>query len=67
MYARSNAYVNHVGYADSLDGGATLEPMQIDDGFPYASNVQLSVINYSRKIDGKDVIIFSAPEGGKGK
>ncbi|WP_053984552.1 chitobiase/beta-hexosaminidase C-terminal domain-containing protein [Niameybacter massiliensis] len=66
MYARSAAYTNYVGYADSLDGGATFEPMRIDEGFQYASNVQLSVINYSREIDGKPAIILSAPEGEKG-
>ncbi|MGG5460652.1 sialidase domain-containing protein [Clostridium sp. B9] len=50
--------------ATSFDGGATWHdevPEDTDLREPYC---QLSVINYSGKIDGKDAIIFSNPDAG---
>lgn len=64
MYARGSA--GYIGYADSFDGGVTFEPLKQDKGLPYGHNgsgCMISVINYSQKVDGKDAIILSSPEG----
>lgn len=64
VYARGST--KYIGYADSFDGGVTFEPMQQDKNLLYGhsgSGCMISVINYSQKIDGKDVLILSSPEG----
>lgn len=64
IYARSAS--GYIGYADSFDGGVTFEPLKEDKNLPYGHNgsgCMISVINYSEKIDGKDAIILSSPEG----
>lgn len=60
MFARGTS--GYVGYTDSFDGGHSWEPMVIDPGMAYTGNCMISVINYSQPIDGKPVLIHSAPE-----
>lgn len=64
VYARGSS--GYIGYADSFDGGVTFEPLKEDKNLPYGHSgygCMISVINYSEKIDGKDAIILSSPEG----
>ncbi len=64
MYARGTA--DYIGYADSFDGGVTFEPLKVDNKLPYGHTgygCMISAINYSQKVDGKDAIILSSPEG----
>lgn len=63
MFMR-NPSVGNPAVATSFDGGTTWEPIveyETELREPYC---QLSVINYSQKIDGKDAIIFSNPDSG---
>lgn len=59
MYSRNIA--GYISYTDSTDGGETWSKYTIDKGLEYCSNCMFSVINYSKKIDGKDAIILSCP------
>lgn len=59
MYSRNIA--GYISYTDSTDGGETWSKYTIDKGLPYCSNCMFSVINYSKKIDGKDAIVVSCP------
>ena len=59
MYSRNIA--GYISYTDSTDGGETWGKYTIDKGLPYCSNCMFSVINYSKKIDGKDAIVVSCP------
>lgn len=59
MYSRNTA--DYIGYCDSTDGGATWSEYKLDKALKYCSNCQFSVINYSKKIDGKSAIIISYP------
>lgn len=64
VYARGKT--GYIGYADSFDGGVNFEPMQEDKSLSYGHNgsgCMISVINYSQKIDGKDALILSSPNG----
>jgi sialidase-1 len=60
MYSRNIA--GFISYADSTDGGETWGKYTVDKGLSYCSNCMFSVINYSKKIDGKDAIILACPE-----
>lgn len=57
MFAR-NAH-DFVAYADSTDGGHSWSKFQADFDLSANGNCMVSFINYSKKIDGKDVIIGS--------
>ncbi|MBS5951176.1 MAG: FIVAR domain-containing protein, partial [Clostridium sp.] len=54
----------YVRIATSFDGGATWDSDVYEDLNLREPYCQLSVINYSRKIDGKDAIIFANPDSG---
>lgn len=61
LFMRNTSY-SKVKVATSFDGGATWhDEVETKDELK-DSYCQLSVINYSGKIDGKDAIIFSNPE-----
>lgn len=60
MFARGAS--GYIGYTDSYDGGHTFAPIVQDQDLVYASNVQVSAINYSRKINNRDVVLVSAPK-----
>ena len=60
MYSRNTA--GFISYTDSIDGGETWGKYTLDKSLPYCSNCMFSVINYSKKIDGKDAIILACPE-----
>ena len=53
-----------VRVATSFDGGATWDNDVIRDEVLVEPYCQMSVINYSKKIDGKDALIFSNPNAG---
>lgn len=57
MYCRNTS--NYIGYADSKDGGVTWTTAKADTDLECTKNCMVSFINYSRKIDGKSVIIAS--------
>lgn len=59
MYSRNTA--GYIGYCDSTDFGESWGPYTLDTDLAYCSNCQFSVINYSKKTDGKDAIIISYP------
>ena len=59
MYSRNTA--GYIGFTESTDGGETWSKYTLDKNLGYCSNCMFSVINYSRKIDGKDAIIIAYP------
>lgn len=59
MYSRNTA--GYIGFTDSRDGGESWSEYTADKNLPYCSNCQFSVINYSKKIDGKNAVIISYP------
>ena len=65
-YMRTN--VGKIGYITSIDGGLTWTEQKFIDGITVALyGTQLSVINYTQKINGKDVILLSAPTASNGR
>ncbi len=60
MFMRNTG--SYVRIATSFDGGATWDSDVVQDTNLREPYCQLSVINYSQKIDGKDVLIFSNPD-----
>lgn len=62
MFMRNTG--SYVRIATSFDGGATWDSDVYEDSNLREPYCQLSVINYSRKIDGKDAIIFANPDSG---
>ena len=60
MFMRNTG--SHVRIATSFDGGATWDSDVVQDTNLREPYCQLSVINYSQKIDGKDALIFSNPD-----
>lgn len=61
LFMRNPGYAN-VAIATSFDGGATWhEDVEIENDLrePYC---QLSVMNYSQKVDGRDALVFSNPD-----
>ncbi len=63
IYARNKG--NYVSYSDSTDGGATWSKFIHDKNLPAFGNCMVSFINYSKKINGKNVIIGSYPSDTK--
>lgn len=61
MYSRS--MIQEVIYADSQDGGETWSAFTREPGLSYCGNCMVSVINYSRPIEGKPVLLASYPGG----
>ncbi len=61
MYSRNQ--VDRIGYTESLDGGETWGPYYMEEQLPYCGNCMVSVIRYSRRIDGKVVLVASYPGG----
>lgn len=59
MFMRNTG--NYVRIATSFDGGATWDDDVVEDTNIKEPYCQLSVMNYSQKIDGKDAIVFSNP------
>ena len=59
MYSRNTA--GYISYCDSADYGETWGKYTLDQDLAYCSNCQFSVINYSKKVDGKDAIVISYP------
>ena len=51
----------YLNIATSFDGGATWDETVEKDTNVLEPYCQLSVINYSQKVDGKDAVIFSNP------
>lgn len=59
MFARCGE--NFIAYGDSTDGGVTWSKFRADTGFGMTTeNCMVSFINYSKKINGKSVIIGSS-------
>lgn len=65
MYSRNTA--GFIGYTESTDYGETWSKYTIDESLDYCSNCMFSVINYSKKVDGKDAIILACPSTNKRK
>jgi len=61
MYSRN--MIREVTYADSFDGGETWGAYQRDPMLYYCGNCMVSVINYSRLVQGKAVLLASYPRG----
>ncbi len=61
MYSRSQ--IREIVYADSKDGGETWTPCRRDPGLVSCGNCMVSVINYSRRIEGRPALIASYPGG----
>lgn len=59
MYSRNIA--GYISYCDSADFGETWGEYKLDKDLSYCSNCMISVINYSKKIDGMDAIIAAYP------
>ncbi|MBE6785650.1 MAG: exo-alpha-sialidase [Ruminococcaceae bacterium] len=57
IYARNLS--NYIAYADSTDGGETWTTFRADRGLEGTRNCMVSLIDTSKKIDGKQVIICS--------
>lgn len=58
IYARNLS--NYIAYADSLDGGETWTTFRADKNLEGTKNCMVSLMETSRKIDGKQVILCSA-------
>lgn len=57
-----------IGCITSIDGGMTWTTQEFIDGITVASyGTQLSAINYSQKVAGKDVILLSTPTASGGR
>lgn len=57
IYARNLS--NYIAYADSTDGGETWTAFRADRGLEGTKNCMVSLMDTSRKIDGKQVILCS--------
>ncbi len=58
IYARNLS--NYIAYADSTDGGHTWTTFRADRGLEGTKNCMVSLMETSRKINGKQVILCSA-------
>lgn len=58
MYARNLS--NYIAYADSVDGGETWTEFRADKSLEGTKNCMVSLMETSKKIDGKQVILCSA-------
>ena len=63
IYARNKG--NYVSYSDSADGGKSWSRFVHDKNLKAFGNCMVSFINYSKKINGKNVIIGSFPSDTK--
>lgn len=63
IYARNKG--NFVAYSDSSDGGASWSKFRHDKNLPAFGNCMVSFLNYSKKINGRSVIIGSYPSDTK--
>lgn len=63
IYARNTG--NYVSYSDSKDGGKSWSRFIHDKNLTAFGNCMVSFINYSKKINGKNVIIGSFPSDTK--
>ena len=61
MYSRN--MIQEVTYADSFDGGETWCAFRREPALHYCGNCMVSVINYSRPIQEKPVLLASYPGG----
>lgn len=61
MFSRN--MIREITYADSRDGGVTWSAFRRDPGLRYCGNCMVSVINYSRPVEGKPALIASYPGG----
>lgn len=61
MYSRN--MIDQIIYADSRDGGETWSSYCREPGLTYCGNCMVSVINYSRQVEGKAVLLASYPGG----
>ncbi len=59
MYSRN--IVGHISFCDSSDYGETWGEYTLDKALKYCSNCMISVINYSKEINGKKVLAISYP------
>ncbi len=59
MYARDN--YSFIAYADSTDGGKSWTKFVADTSLVARGNCMVSFINYSKQINGKNVLIASYP------
>lgn len=57
MYSRNTS--KYIAYADSTDGGASWSKFKADTALESIGNCMVSFINYSKQINGKNVIIGS--------
>lgn len=65
-YMRTN--IGKIGYITSTDGGMTWSPtIYIPDISVASYGTQLSVINYSKLVDGKPAILMSTPTSPSGR
>lgn len=58
MYARNLS--NYIAYADSTDGGETFTTFRADKALEGTRNCMVSLIDTTRKIDGKQMLLCSA-------
>ncbi len=63
IYSRGQG--DYILYADSTDGGVTFNEMREDTSLPYCRDCMVSVLALPWKIDGRDAIAISYPEGDK--
>lgn len=61
MFSRN--MIREITYADSYDGGETWSEYRREPKLFYCGNCMVSVINYSRPIQGKPALIASYPGG----
>lgn len=61
MFSRNLA--REITYTDSFDGGMSWSPYRREPKLSYCGNCMVSVIKYSRKIEGKAVLLASYPGG----
>ena len=63
IYSRGQG--DYILWADSTDGGVTFGEFQEDKALPYCRDCMVSVLALSWKVDGRDAIAISYPEGDK--
>lgn len=61
MFSRN--LIQEITYTDSRDGGITWSEYKREPKLRYCGNCMISAINYSRKIEGKPVLMLSYPGG----
>ncbi len=63
MFSRNQ--IDEITFTDSTDGGETWGEYRREPQLHYCGNCMISVINYSKEIDGKPAVIASYPGGDK--